>query len=344
MFIQTTTPVHNQLSAQSSLEYIFLRFILARSALPEIGELTVPQFPVKIGDKLYRIDYGIVGLKSKFAIELDGFVVHSQKTNFNNDRFRGNDLINDGWTLIRFSTENVTTSPFRCITQLQETLTRDPLLKNYLLNEIVSELPLFSFQDWEAISQQRMNLPNKSPANARANRDLALNRLKTEGPGFLTTRKKLYLQELRNPLYHSSPAENTAQPVEPLSIIAEKKPTPSGDLQFSQPRSGLNPYVLIGGVIAVVICLAILLLVFLPGLTSQPAPPARVAPTQPVPTIYSLADEIAAQPCRIGQVKGSESKIYYAPGHSLYSITKTNVICFNSPAEAETAGFSKAKT
>src|SRR3954452_12856428 len=122
MFIQTTTPVHNQLSAQSSLEYIFLRFILARAALPEIGELTVPQFPVKIGTRSYKIDYGIVGLKNKFAIELDGFVVHSQKSNFNNDRFRGNDLINDGWTLIRFSTENITGSPFRCITQLQETL------------------------------------------------------------------------------------------------------------------------------------------------------------------------------------------------------------------------------
>src|SRR5438105_1987977 len=120
MFTQIITPIYNQLSAQSSLEYIFLRFILARAALPEIGELTVPQFPVKIGNKFYRIDYGIVGLKYKFAIELDGFVVHSQKTNFNNDRFRGNDLINDGWTLIRFSTENVTTSSFRCITQLQE--------------------------------------------------------------------------------------------------------------------------------------------------------------------------------------------------------------------------------
>lgn len=346
MFTQTTTPVYNQLSAQSSLEYIFLRYILARAALPEIGEFTVPQFPVKIGGKFYTIDYGIVGLKSKFAIELDGFVVHSQKSNFNNDRFRGNDLINDGWTLIRFSTENITTSPYRCITQLQDTLARDPFLKNYLLPEIISELPLFSFQDWEAISQKRINIPNKPPAASRANRDMAFNRLKMEGSGFLTNRKKIYLQELRNPANGLSLEENTAQPVEPLTKLAEKTPVPLAATQSSRTGSRSPRLVLIGGLIAAAICLVILAIILLPVVTTQPTSPTRAAPalTQTIPAGNSLADEIAAQPCRIGQLKGSQSKIYYPPGHNSYSNTKTNVVCFNSPAEAEAAGFSKAQT
>src|ERR1700712_986168 len=112
-----TPAIQDELSAQSVLEYNFLRYILSRAALPEIADFTVPQFPVKIENKTYRIDYGIVGTRSKFAIELDGFVAHSQKSNFNNDRFRGNDLINDGWTLIRFSTENINKDPNRCIAQ-----------------------------------------------------------------------------------------------------------------------------------------------------------------------------------------------------------------------------------
>jgi hypothetical protein len=346
MSLRTPLPVHTELSAQSSLEYIFLRYILARAALPEIADFTVPQFPVRIEGKFYTIDYGITGLKNKFAIELDGFVVHSQKNNFNKDRFRGNDLITDGWTLIRFSTENITGSPHRCVTQLQAALGRDPLLRNYLLDEIITELPAFSFQDWEAISQERSNIPNKRTAEARANRDSAFNRLRTEGPGFLINRRKAYIEQLKNPLKAAAFANSPA----PAQQAAPRKAGVAPPMDYpARKKPPLKLIFGLAGLLAVVALLGIAAFLALNLGAPQPA----VNPTGPnsAPAVVkqptggvSLSDEMAAQPCLAGQLKGSPDKSYYLPGQAGYAAAKTGVTCFHSAAEAEAAGYRKART
>jgi hypothetical protein len=106
----------------------------------------------------------------------------------------------------------------------------------------------------------------------------------------------------------------------------------------------------------VVSVMAILLIFFmffiLPALIRQPASSQRQVTPTATPTAtavtstpgISLVDEIAAQPCRVGQIKGSQSKIYHLPGQDFYAETKNNVTCFNSEAEAQSAGFRKSKT
>jgi hypothetical protein len=53
---------------------------------------------------------------------------------------------------------------------------------------------------------------------------------------------------------------------------------------------------------------------------------------------------MAAQPCLAGQLKGSPDKSYYLPGQAGYASAKTGVTCFHSAAEAEAAGYRKART
>jgi hypothetical protein len=59
--------------------------------------------------------------------------------------------------------------------------------------------------------------------------------------------------------------------------------------------------------------------------------------------VAALIAEIAAKPCLVGQIKGSQSKIYQLPTQGFYAATKNNVSCFNSEAEAQAAGFRKAR-
>jgi hypothetical protein len=71
----------------------------------------------------------------------------------------------------------------------------------------------------------------------------------------------------------------------------------------------------------------------------QPAPtPPAVEPTG---VTNSQAD---ARPCAVGQIKGNRnSMIYHVPSGEWYARTHNNVICFNTEAEAEAAGFRKSK-
>lgn len=365
-----TTPIHEELSAQSILEYKFLRNILARAALPEIADFTVPQFTVSIGEKKYRIDYGIVGAKYKFAIELDGYQFHSQRESFNNDRFRGNDLISDGWTLIRFSTENVNSDPKRCIKQLQETFAKDPLLKFYLLDEIIIEPISFYDKDWEVISQQKKNITNKTSALARSNRNSADMRIKEEGNRFLENRKVAYIAALKNTPPEGSNFEYTP----PTGGYSNYTPPPSASEQNKKEgvaagfqknvkqedpqkikvkkvssKKPLKP-ILIGvlGTIGILILVFGFVFLIMPGKSTTPdqqvgqptAAPDRVNP----PNTGITLEEFNAQPCRVGQIKGNQSKVYYIPGQTFYSDVKANVSCFNSEAEAQAAGYGKAKT
>ena len=56
----------------------------------------------------YRIDFAIVMKKIKIAIELDGYAYHGRnKESFQNDRTRQNDLIKGGWTILRYTWNDI---------------------------------------------------------------------------------------------------------------------------------------------------------------------------------------------------------------------------------------------
>lgn len=85
-----------------------------------------------------------------------------------------------------------------------------------------------------------------------------------------------------------------------------------------------------------------------PAATEEPAAaqPVVAAAAPPVfatrtPRPITAAD---AQPCQLGQIKGNRnSKIFHVPGGGSYAQTKANVICFETEAEAEAAGYRKAR-
>ncbi len=77
-----------------------------------------------------------------------------------------------------------------------------------------------------------------------------------------------------------------------------------------------------------------------PRLSTQAAATPTATKPPPVPT--TIPDSAAA-PCRPGQIKGNrDSHIYHLPGQQNYARTRADVVCFNTEAEAQAAGFRKA--
>jgi len=133
--------VHDILSAESFLEYAFLRWIFTPAVKPEIATRIKPQYEVTWDGHTYRIDYAIVGQKHSIAVELDGFTFHGSRAAFSYDRLRQNDLHAAGWRVIRFSYDMIRLEPTRCVAQLQSVLNLDPLLATFLIANPLIEQP-----------------------------------------------------------------------------------------------------------------------------------------------------------------------------------------------------------
>jgi very-short-patch-repair endonuclease len=83
----------------------------------------VPNHPVQRGGWLIaRVD--IAFLAQRLAIEVDGLAYHSDRSRFQRDRTRQNDLVNLGWTVLRFTWQDITADPERVIATIRTTLHR----------------------------------------------------------------------------------------------------------------------------------------------------------------------------------------------------------------------------
>jgi very-short-patch-repair endonuclease len=69
-----------------------------------------------------RIDLAFVDLR--IAIEVDGFAYHSDRSRFQRDRSRQNLLVGLGWTVLRFTWEDVTRRPDEVIQMIRAALAR----------------------------------------------------------------------------------------------------------------------------------------------------------------------------------------------------------------------------
>src|SRR6266567_2247387 len=114
--------VYDVLSAESFLEYAFLRWILAPAAKPGIVGRVKPQYAITWAGHTYRIDYAIMGQDRPIAVELDGFTFHGSRSAFSYDRLRQNDLHAAGWLAVRFSYDMIRLDPARCVAQMQSVL------------------------------------------------------------------------------------------------------------------------------------------------------------------------------------------------------------------------------
>ena len=79
--------------------------------------------------------------------------------------------------------------------------------------------------------------------------------------------------------------------------------------------------------------------------TSTPVLPAARASAAPTTTAQKTPDPIAdAYPCLPGQIKANRnSNIYHVPTGVSYAKTRANVLCFDTEAAAQAAGYNRAK-
>jgi very-short-patch-repair endonuclease len=102
-------------NVESVLESAFARLCVAyQLPAPEL------QHEVVVGGKRRRIDAAWPNLM--LAVEVDGFASRIDRGRFQDDRTRQNALVQAGWTVIRFTWEDVIHRPLHVATQIREVL------------------------------------------------------------------------------------------------------------------------------------------------------------------------------------------------------------------------------
>jgi very-short-patch-repair endonuclease len=69
------------------------------------------------GQFVARVDFAYPELK--YAIEVDGYEAHTGRRAFEHDRVRQNDLVDDGWTIHRFTWREVEDRPGRVVDRIR---------------------------------------------------------------------------------------------------------------------------------------------------------------------------------------------------------------------------------
>jgi hypothetical protein len=95
---------HDSSLVESDLESLLLTLIVA-AGLPA----PVAQYPVTVDSAHYRLDFAYPA--RRIAIEGDGFAFHSDRQRFESDRQRQNDLVLDGWLVLRFTWRQIVHQP-----------------------------------------------------------------------------------------------------------------------------------------------------------------------------------------------------------------------------------------
>lgn len=114
-------------------EHFALQEII-RPVIQESGwEKIIPNYAVTLEDGSTRfIDFAIISERSKIAIEIDGYAYHAEGTitrnKFDDQLNRQNELILQGWALLRFSFDQTQQETQRCRDQLRRLLIDDELL------------------------------------------------------------------------------------------------------------------------------------------------------------------------------------------------------------------------
>ncbi len=108
--------------SESSLETLFLRLI-ARTRLPRPSQ----QHTVTRDDGSFvaRVDFAYAS--SRIAIEIDGYAFHEGRQRWDRDRARQNDLIDEGWTVLRFTKTDIEGRQISVIASIRKALDRASL-------------------------------------------------------------------------------------------------------------------------------------------------------------------------------------------------------------------------
>ncbi|MFU0824096.1 MAG: hypothetical protein ACFWTK_03400 [Clostridium sp.] len=91
--------------------------------------------------KKRKLDFTIKTNRYKYVIEIDGYTYHAEGAMrvspeyFDDLLVKQNDLILNGWILIRFSYNQIRTNPSFCIDTLRRAFRGDPQINPYFLNK-----------------------------------------------------------------------------------------------------------------------------------------------------------------------------------------------------------------
>lgn len=103
--------------AESDLESLLFS-LLRRAGL----ELPVRQHRVQVDGHVYRLDLAYPG--RMLAIECDGFTHHGTRPAFESDRARQNRLVTAGWTVLRFTWQQIVREPEVVLATIRRALSR----------------------------------------------------------------------------------------------------------------------------------------------------------------------------------------------------------------------------
>jgi superfamily II DNA or RNA helicase len=107
--------------------------VLQRSAAFSIH----PNYEITLDDGSRRfLDFAVITDSSRIAIEIDGYSYHAggvvSRRSFDDQLDRQNEIILKGWSILRFSFDQIKTSPEKCKDQLRRLIISDPVLhRNY---------------------------------------------------------------------------------------------------------------------------------------------------------------------------------------------------------------------
>lgn len=103
-------------ASESVLEWRLWR-LCRDHGLPE----PVGQHEVRVGSRFVgRVDFAFPGVR--LAIEVDGYESHSSLAAFRHDRVRQNELVAAGWTVLRFTWQDLTQQPEKVVSAIQRVL------------------------------------------------------------------------------------------------------------------------------------------------------------------------------------------------------------------------------
>lgn len=80
------------------------------------------QLYVKVGRKIYCLDFGVFCKKGKIDVECDGEKYHILPEALTRDRVRNNELTSFGWYILRFSGKDINKTFKNCFTNIEKTI------------------------------------------------------------------------------------------------------------------------------------------------------------------------------------------------------------------------------
>lgn len=135
----------------SSLLNIAEKAFIDNVFIPVVGRhglnFLKPQTPFVDSDgRNRRIDFTVESNFRKYAIEIDGYTYHAEgvitRDRFDDSLFRQNDLMLAGYTVLRFSYDQITRAPDQCQAQLRRAFVADEELNPlFHLSSIIPNIP-----------------------------------------------------------------------------------------------------------------------------------------------------------------------------------------------------------